>query len=687
MANVVQFTIKGIDDFSKRFGKIGPALAKVGRGVAVAVGVAGAAIAALTIRSLNLIDIQQKFADRLGVSQKALAGLEQAAKITGVSVQNIRLGLQRMTRRVAEASTGLGEAQGALKELGLSAQKLARLPVEEQFAQISERLNNVASSSDKVRLAFKLFDSEGVALINTAKLGAKGLKQMAEEAEALNLGLSRIDTAQVEAANDAITRAKDVFTGIGNVIAVQVAPFIKLVADRLFNAAKEANGFKTQIQGAFDAIIRKTEFVADAFNGLKIAIKVIELGLASFLNLVIQVGNAIQGTIVRAMGQVISQFQGLAQAAADTRLGEKLGLGAIADGLKNVENAVSAVGNGIEELAIVASNRTKEIRAELDAALLAPVPSDSIKAFAEEVKAASKLAAEEIARQSEALSTLGGGEDGGGLTAAMKKDIEGRLKALRQGLLSEEEVVRANFEKQAETLAIARENKLITDIEFHELNKELLTQRNEELKAIEDEAAKKRTDIARKEAEAKKQAIGGAFQLIGALTASENKKSFKLNKAAGLASAIVSTHTGMAKALELSYPINIIAAAVVLAKGLASINKIKGTKLSGGAQAGLENVPKTGTFLLHEGERVVRAAQNKDLTEFLRSEAAKTKQAGTVTIENVSIEVLPNATNADALLRMPDEEMREIVARPIIDALNFLDDAGIRPTFAERGAD
>lgn len=662
MANVIQFTIRGVDDFSKRFGKIGPALAKVGRGLAIAAGVAGTALAALTIRSLRAIDVQTKFADRLGISTEALAGMEQAAKITGVSVQNIRLGLQRMTRRVAEASQGLGEAKGALVELGLSAQDLAKLPVEEQFATISEALNGVASSSDRVRLAFKLFDSEGVALLNTAKLGAEGLKQMEQEAIALGTALTRIEAAQVEAANDAVTRAKEVFIGIGNTIATKVAPFIKVVADRLFEAARESNGFRDEISGAFEVAIRGAAFLGDAFRGLQVVFKVVQVAFAEVMNFTIQGANRIATAVLAPLNAI-----------ATSKIGEKIGL--------------EAIQTPLEDVAIISQARIEELRGQLEEIALRPMPSDSIRAFAEEVKAAAVATAESVAAQSQSIADIGGGEEGGGLTAAMKKDIDGRLEALRNGLLTEREIIEQNFKQQQETLTLAREINKIGDEEFFELQKELLVQRNAEITALEKEAADARVGLAEAEGKAKQQAIGGALESIGTLTASENKKGFTANKAAGLAQAIISTHAGVAKALELPFPANLAAAATVLAKGLTSIGTIKGTKLAGGAQAGLESVPRTGTFLLHEGERVVQAAQNKDLTDFLREEGAKQARAGNVVIENIMIEVLPNATSADALLQMPPEDMREVVARPIIDALNFLDDAGVRPKFIERTAE
>src|SRR5690606_22778690 len=118
------------------------------------------------------------------------------------------MGLQRMTRRVAEAANGMGEARGALKELGLDARVLSQLPLDQQFERIADRLVLVKNESDKTRLAMKLFDSEGVALLQTMTKGAAGIREMRAEAKNLGLTLTQ-DAAEAAAkANDSMTRMK-----------------------------------------------------------------------------------------------------------------------------------------------------------------------------------------------------------------------------------------------------------------------------------------------------------------------------------------------------------------------------------------------------------------------------------------------------------------------------------------------
>lgn len=61
---------------------------------------------------------------------------------------------------------------------------------------------------------------------------------------------------------------------------------------------------------------------------------------------------------------------------------------------------------------------------------------------------------------------------------------------------------------------------------------------------------------------------------------------FKDSKAASIAQAIISTLTGMTRALELPFPANLAAAAAVAAQGYANVAAIKSTNVSGGGGGG-----------------------------------------------------------------------------------------------------
>ena len=254
--------------------RLAAAAAKIGVAFATA-GVAAAA--ALTKMSMQNIDNLAKTADKIGITTQALGGLRHAAELTGVSASTMDMAMQRLTRRVSEAANGTGEAKDALIELGINAEILEQLPLDKQMEVIADRMKGVEKQSDKVRLAMKLFDSEGVAVVNTLASGSAGLKIMAKEADALGITVGRVDAAKIEMANDAGTRAKGVFTGLGNQLAVAFSPIIGEVATKFHQAALDTEGFGNIGQDVAAALVSGFGTFLDTLQMIKHGILAVEL--------------------------------------------------------------------------------------------------------------------------------------------------------------------------------------------------------------------------------------------------------------------------------------------------------------------------------------------------------------------------------------------------------------------------
>lgn len=235
----VDIVVGARDQASRVFGKVGGGLSSltskitaVSRSWAgMAASVAGGAGLLATFNKVrNEMDGIAKTASRLGLTTEALIGLRHAAELSGVGANTVDMAMQRMTRRLAEAAKGSGEAVGALDELGLSAEVLANKSPDQALEIIAERMQAVESHSDKVRLAFKLFDSEGVALINMLEGGAAGLREARAEAERLGKTFGADAAQGVERMNDAMTRAQAAITSIGISAVSAIAPAIEKTA-------------------------------------------------------------------------------------------------------------------------------------------------------------------------------------------------------------------------------------------------------------------------------------------------------------------------------------------------------------------------------------------------------------------------------------------------------------------------
>jgi hypothetical protein len=265
MAENVKITISALDKTKKGFGSATKGLKAVAGAVLNAktaiVGLVGAAgFGALIVSSLRATDTLSKTAQKIGTTTEALGALRYAADLTGVSTQTMDMALQRFTRRTAEAAKGTGEAKGAIKELGLNARELNRMPLDERMIVLADAFQDVKSESDRLRLAFKLFDSEGAALVNTLSQGSDGLKAMLGEAKALGLAMSTNAASGVEDANDAITKLLSLGRGVRDQFTAALAPAIESVVTSLtefFEAiAKDEGGVEKWAQGLAKGFLR-----------------------------------------------------------------------------------------------------------------------------------------------------------------------------------------------------------------------------------------------------------------------------------------------------------------------------------------------------------------------------------------------------------------------------------------------
>ncbi len=222
-------------------------------------GLVGAAgFGALIKNTLDAQDKIGKLSQRLGASTEALSQYQFVAERTGVSFETLTMGMQRATRRISEAAAGGGEAVKALQELNLSAQDLNELAPEKQFEILADALMDVENSADQVRLAMKLFDSEGVALIQTMQGGSAEIQRLREKADELNLTLSQDNVNAAARAKDAMTELQGRMNGLSNELTVNLAPaladILKTLADYVPKVTKLASSITDKLGTAFASL-------------------------------------------------------------------------------------------------------------------------------------------------------------------------------------------------------------------------------------------------------------------------------------------------------------------------------------------------------------------------------------------------------------------------------------------------
>lgn len=191
------------------------------------------ALVSFTRRSLDAADAIGKTADRLGLTTAALQELRYAAELAGVQQNTLDMALQRFTRRTAEAAEGGGEAKDALAELGveLRDQAGALRPTEELLGEVADAFTRIEDPATRVRLAFKLFDSEGVALVNMLRSGSAGLQEAARSARELGIVMDEELIRGAEDAGDALATMELALTRTGQTAALTFADDVRDAAE------------------------------------------------------------------------------------------------------------------------------------------------------------------------------------------------------------------------------------------------------------------------------------------------------------------------------------------------------------------------------------------------------------------------------------------------------------------------
>jgi hypothetical protein len=650
--------LRGAGRQTARFGKDLQDTSNQVRGYArtlVAVATTGA-LAIWINQSLAAADATAKTSDKLGVATERLIGLRHAAEQTaGVTGGTLDTALQRMVRRVSEAARGSGEAKAAIAELRLDAQALAQLSPDQQFAKIADAMQSVSTQGDRVRLAMRLFDTEGVALVNTLKIGSEGLEAFQDDAERLGIALSRIDGAKVEAANDAIDRTTKVISGVGQRIAIELAPFLEAAAIKLNTMATESDGFKEAIAQAVDLGVAGVGFLANSWRGLTVLFKTAQLGVVVLGKSLIDTANdgtkgvqRIQarisnfGALFTALGKVfqsaldspvaalklsVSEFvsfviQSINQLLSRARrLAHSIGLDAIVTRISEAQRHLSGIDRQIRQTLDPGAS-ANELRAALDNLNQTLAQTDKQAQGLEQLNllsAGAKLTindlskeidklltkplpsegvkkfADGIQRQTEAVAqqvaAQAPAQTGQGSAAATTPDREDP-KTLQDRLRERLNVLR--------DFGVAEREQILVDFQLKQeqlrsaLQQDLITK--EEFALAEEELARRKETALNGITQA-----GNRFRLSDAQSAagaalelanSFGDKAIALQKGISLVQSGIAIATGIARAQELGFPANIAEALRVTTLGLKVVSTIKGAN---------RGAPRVGTPSVRSG--------------------------------------------------------------------------------------
>lgn len=485
-----------LDDFE---GKLANA-AKVAAGVGVAVAGAAAAIGVAMLKSsAESAREVTNLANAAGTGTEEFRRLAYAAKTVGVEQDKLSDILKDVRDRVGDfLITGAGPMadffETVAPKIGLTIDAFKGLSGPEALLLFKNSLDKANVSAEEQVFFLEAMASDLTLLQPLLANGGGELRRLSEEAGAVGLALSDIETEQIRQASFAFERLGAFTAAFADQLTARLAPILTAVADGLFDAAKETGGFGAAID------------------------KSISLGIHLFAAITREIFLARIG-FDKLVGDILNGFDTLAGA---------------------VPNGLAAVFGG--EASDYGFKPINQAYGRLQETLQKPWSSEELEAWVQRMREESEKLAQVAIDARKITNTRGGGIGTGtdvGEDTERQDRLAQQLEALRGSLMTEEEAELASYEARMDLLRDFLEDRKVTVDEFNELEARAKQEHADAMTEIDElqaeEAARIRQDLIGR--------VSGLMSALSGLIKEDGEKSFKINKAISMA-------TGAAKGIE-----------------------------------------------------------------------------------------------------------------------------------------
>lgn len=212
--------------------KMGATFKKAGTAMLATGAALGAGLFALTDKYTKAGDQVAKMAKRTGWAVESLSELRHVAELSGMSLEGFEKGSRKLSLAIVDAAEGGATYAEALARIGLNAEDLMAMGIEDQFFAVANALADTEDQTIKTATAMELFGRTGTALFPMLEEGSEGIARMRQEAHDLGIVFDEEAAAEAEAFQDAMTRLKGSMAGVGAQIASGLAPELTKFVDK-----------------------------------------------------------------------------------------------------------------------------------------------------------------------------------------------------------------------------------------------------------------------------------------------------------------------------------------------------------------------------------------------------------------------------------------------------------------------
>lgn len=225
MANLTSTIKLGLDSSEVKRGiaKTKDGFRQMGKQVKLAFAAAGAAAVGYFNKFRQEMDRISKLATQLDATTDAIQRVGLAAQLAGSDLETAANGIKRMIRGLVEAERGSKTYEQALSALGLKAEELLNMGMEEQLLELSRAYVAAGAGGRELAAVQELMGRQGAELIPLLQQGPDALREAMQDAKVV----SGETIAEMVRLNDELTKAENAWkAGFGKAV-VYVTRVIK----------------------------------------------------------------------------------------------------------------------------------------------------------------------------------------------------------------------------------------------------------------------------------------------------------------------------------------------------------------------------------------------------------------------------------------------------------------------------
>lgn len=193
-------------------------------------------LTAFTRNALDTIGGLGELAEQAGISTDALQAFQFGATQAGISSEELQRGIQALTRRIADAAEGQGDAAAQMQRLGLAFLDASGniRPTEAVLADVADAVAAVENPAQRAAIATAVFgDRLGQRLVPFLAQGRAGLQDIIERAIAFGAVVDAELIAKADEAADRVAALTSALGSLARTAVAQVAPAVIAAAQAI----------------------------------------------------------------------------------------------------------------------------------------------------------------------------------------------------------------------------------------------------------------------------------------------------------------------------------------------------------------------------------------------------------------------------------------------------------------------